>query len=294
MDTPIPKTWRIVDVLKWSKDYLSSKGVESPQVEAEWMLREILNCTRIDIYLNHDRPLTAENLAAFKKILIERVSGKPLQYVLGYTEFMGLKILVNQHVLIPRPETEVIIEYLRSFLSQNKNSTSRILDVGTGSGCIAISLAVHCSDCEIVAVDISSEGLKIARENARLNHVNDRIQFIKKNILTETLGNRLFNVIVSNPPYVSGEWWENMSESVKNYEPEIALYPGKDPLVFYKRLAELAVSNLEPDGILAVEIGGSYQENDVKSVFAEKGLRDFEVIQDYLGQSRGIVARLNK
>jgi len=294
MDTSTPQTWRIVDVLKWSKDFLFNKGIESPQIEVEWMLRDVLNCSRIDIYLNHERPLSAGELSTFKKILVERVTGKPLQYILGYTEFMGYKIRVNRHVLIPRPETEIIVEKVLYILTKDRNSNPQVLDVGTGSGCIAISIAAACQKCSVLALDISHEALDLAKQNAELNKVSDRIRFVKKDILNDFPDTGLFNIIVSNPPYVDGEYWDNLPDTVKKYEPEIALRPNGDSLIFYRRLSQLATRHLTADGVLAVEIGGTYQEKDVIFVLRENGLGNFEVIKDYLGQSRGILARLNK
>jgi release factor glutamine methyltransferase len=291
MDVTTPKTWRLVDALKWSRDYLSRKGVESAQLEAEWMLREVVQCSRLEIYLNHERPLTGAELARFKKLLQARAAGKPLQYVLGYAEFLGYKILVNEKVLIPRTETEVIVEKLLKLVRGMGNGPVRILDVGTGSGCIAIALAAGCSACRVVALDISQEALQLAHKSAVLNRVAERIGFIRHNILKESYNDEPFDVIVSNPPYVAGEWWQKLDSSVKTYEPEIALNPGRDALVFYRRLAQLGVSHLNPGGIIAVEIGGDYQEEDVSKILKESGFLGIQVVKDYLGQSRGIFAR---
>ena len=294
MDAVAPKIWRIVDALKWSRDYLNRKGVESAQLEAEWMLREVLHCTRLEIYLNHERPLTGAELATFKKLLQVRATGKPLQYVLGYTEFLGFKILVDERVLIPRPETEVVIEKLLALIQGMGKKQIRILDVGTGSGCIAIALAAGCPRCQVMALDISQEALELAQKNAVLNKIAERISFIRQDILKESLGDEPLDVIVSNPPYVAGEWWQKLDPAVKAHEPEVALNPGQDALIFYRRLAQLGVIRLNPGGIIAVEIGGNYQEEEVSKIFMENGFLDVQVVKDYLGQSRGIIARVGQ
>ncbi len=295
MNSYTPKIWRIVDVLKWSKDYLKGKGVESPQIEVEWILRDILKCSRLDIYLKHDRPLSKEEISKFKKLLIKRASGTPIQYVIGYAEFMGLNFKVTPSVLIPRPETEVLVEKVLEVLRKDRWKKPVILDVGTGSGNIAISLAVKYSNCLVLGLDISSEVLEIAKLNATDNYVSGRVDFIKMDILKESpQSKRRFNIVVSNPPYVAGEWFRNLPEIVRKHEPVQALYPGKDELIFYRRLGKLANKLLSPDGIMIVEIGGTYQEENVKNAFKKYNLGDFETVEDYLGQSRCIVARLNK
>ena len=173
------KIWRIIDLLKWSRNYLSEKGVESPQIEAEWMLRHVLNLSRLEIYLNHERPLTATELADFKSLLIQRSRGIPIQYLLGYTEFMGHRFKVNPAVLIPRPETELLVEKVVEIIENIKQQSLTALDVGTGSGCIAVSMAIACRNCRISAIDISPEALAVARQNAVDNGVADRILFQK-------------------------------------------------------------------------------------------------------------------
>jgi len=290
MESSTAKIWRVVDLLKWSKEYLSAKGVESPQIETEWMLRHVLNMSRIDIYLNHERPLSAGELAAFKKLLLERVQGVPIQYVLGYTEFMGHKFVVNPAVLIPRPETELLVEKALVLLKRAGNPEISVLDVGTGSGCIAVSIAAGCEGCRVTALDISPEALGIAKENAANNRVADKICFIEMDILNQYPAGGPFYIIVSNPPYVAGSYWENLPDLVRRNEPQMALCPGKDGLIFYRRLANLAQTHLTEDGYLITEIGGTYQEADVCRVFTNAGHKIVDVIKDYSGESRIVLA----
>jgi release factor glutamine methyltransferase len=282
----------LVEVLQWSKEYLSAKGIESAQLEAEWLLREVLGYSRLQIYLHYDRPLSAEELTTFKKLLLERSSGKPLQYVLGYTEFMGIRLKVTPDVLIPRPETEQVVEQLIDLIRKQAWSLPRFADLCTGSGNIAIALAQHFPDAEVLAVDVSAEALSIAAENVQAAGVADQIRLVQQNILESDL--RLaqpLHVLVSNPPYVGGEYFRRLPDAVKYYEPLIALNPGSDELAFYRRLSTLAVQVLAPGGIFAVEIGGSYQEKLVRELLEKQGLLDLTVVTDYQSQSRGIFAR---
>ena len=292
MNKTDPRKWCVSDILKWSRQYLSEHGIESPQLEAEWMLRDLLNYSRIEVYMNHDKPLSMSELAGFKSLLLERVKGRPLQYILGYTEFMGLKINVNPDVLIPRSETEVIVEYLLK-TSYTKWKEPAILDIGTGSGNIAISLAANIDRAKILAIDISNGALKIAKENARNNDVADRIKFVQLDILQEfPEKDTKYDIIVSNPPYVGGDKYDNLPDIVRRFEPKVALHPGKDEYIFYKRITEYAVDCLSESGIMVVEIGGTYQEEEIKAIISGYGMEIVEVIQDYIIQSRGIVAKL--
>lgn len=290
METSTEKIWRVVDLLKWSKEYLVARGVESPQIEAEWMLRHVLNCSRMDIYLNHERPLNAGELATFKTLLINRVKGIPVQYLLGYTEFMGHTFTVSSAVLIPRPETELLVEKALALLNHANNRELSVLDVGTGSGCIAISIAIGCHHCRITALDISSAALLLAKKNAESNNVSDKIRFLEMDILNYFPENLLFDMIVSNPPYVGGIYWDNLSDLVRQNEPQLALYPGEDELIFYRRLAHLAKTQLSKSGYLITEIGGTYQQAGVCRVFLDIGLKIVETIKDYSGQDRIVIA----
>jgi len=288
-----PQIWRIIDVLKWSKDYLRDKRVESPQIEAEWILREVLDLSRIEIYLRHERPLSADELARIKNLLLKRAAGQPLQYVLGNAEFMGLKFKVTPDVLIPRPETELLVENALNLCKTQSWTAPRILDIGTGSGCIAIALANRLPGSRVTALDVSPGALAIARGNAAQIAVDKQIDFVQLDILktTDTLP-AAFDIIISNPPYVSGDWFLNLPKLVKDHEPEIALNPGPDGLLFYRRIAELAPRLGKPGGFVIVEIGGDHQAAGVTELFSGNKFRSVEVFKDYAGLSRIVMAEL--
>ncbi|MDD5231414.1 MAG: peptide chain release factor N(5)-glutamine methyltransferase [Candidatus Marinimicrobia bacterium] len=291
MTESVQKTWRIIDVLKWSKDYLKAKQVESPQIEVEWILREVLGFSRLEIYLHHEKPLSAAELTRIKSLLSKRAAGQPIQYVLCSAEFMGLKFKVTPDVLIPRPETELLVE--KTIALCKNRPAPRILDIGTVSGCIAIALAHNLPDCRLTAVDISSSAVKLARENAARHNVTGQIDFRELDILQpfDSLP-QPFDIIVSNPPYVAGQWFAELPNLVRENEPEIALNPGADELRFYRRIANLAPEIGTPGGHVILEIGGDYQQAPVVELFSGDAFASTAVVKDYSGQCRIVIAEL--
>jgi len=287
-----PKIWRIVDLLEWSKEYLHKKGVESPQIEAEMMLRQILNLSRIEIYLNHDQIVEPGERQKLKDYLLKRGSGIPIQYILGYTEFMGYRIEVSPDTLIPRHDTEVIIDNI--WEEFDKDLEIEIIDLCTGSGCIVAALALHFEKSQADALDISQSALKIATKNFKYHNISDRVKTIQQDLTQDQRLPKQYDLIISNPPYISGEMYNQLDSLVKDNEPYIALNPGADELLFYKIIAEMTQSYLKPDGSLYVEIGGNYQVKDITNIFVGKGLQNLEIIKDYNGISRGIKATNGK
>ncbi len=285
------EVWRVVDILTWSKNFLKNKGVESSQIEAEMLLMKVLNFSRLDIYMHHERPLSIQERNEFKYLLLQRTSGIPIQYILGKTEFMSLNFFVSSDVLIPRQDTEVIIENLIEKYKTKDNI--KALDLCTGSGCIAISLAHYLPNISMTAIDISEAALKIAKKNCSHNNLSNRINFLQLDILKENISDGSYNLIVSNPPYISKEKYINLNPLVRDHEPEIALYPGEDEYIFYRHLSKIAIEKLVPEGLLAVEIGGDYQVENITKIFTSAGLTNIEIIKDYNNICRGIIAKKN-
>ncbi|MFP4456548.1 MAG: peptide chain release factor N(5)-glutamine methyltransferase [Clostridia bacterium] len=211
------------------------------------------------------------------------VDGLPIQYLLGNQEFYGLNFYVNEYVLIPRPETELLVELLVRNL---KNKDVNILDIGTGSGAIAIALAKNLERSKIIAIDISKEALEVAKRNAKENKVDRGIEFIRSDLFSN-LGKTKFNCIVSNPPYISKEEMKILPKNVAN-EPKEALYGGEDGLFFYKEIVNKGYNFLQDKGILAFEIG-SNQGKQVEEIMAQKGFRNIDVIKDYNNLDRIIM-----
>lgn len=276
---------KVLEAIELSADYLKKKGIEEARLNAELMLADILGMKRLNLYLNFDRPLSENEKELYREYLTRRSKFEPLQYILGYTEFFGLKIFVNQNVLIPRPETELLVETI--IKHYKSDSAMSILDIGTGSGAISIALAKNLN-CNITAIDISTKALETARYNADFNNVLDKIQFKEVDILNPTFDLPKYDIIVSNPPYVSKDEYLTLQNEIKNFEPLIAVTDNFDGLLFYKKISEFGKSHLNNNGKLFFELGKG-QFDAVKSIMQEKGYSNIEIVKDYSNIERIIV-----
>jgi release factor glutamine methyltransferase len=261
------------------------------------VLTEILNGSKATIKAFPENELTLTQQEEANNILTQLKTGKPLQYALGYTEFYGLKFLVNPATLIPRPETEELVQWVLDSVAGNglRGSGLSILDIGTGSGCIAISLKKNLPSAEVSAIDISVDALNTAKENAKLNEVD--INFIAADILNPQLLNHSslatrYSLLISNPPYVTLEDKKRMHTNVTDFEPHTALFvPEDDPLIFYKAIADFALANLAENGLLFFEINESLGKETV-ALLESKGFKDVELRQDMSGRDRMVKTRL--
>jgi release factor glutamine methyltransferase len=254
-----------------------------------WVVSEIMELSKATIKAFPEKELTVLQQELTSSILIELKTGKPLQYILGYTEFYGLRFVVNPAVLIPRPETEELVEWILSSVDTKQKLS--ILDIGTGSGCIPISIKKNLPNAHISAVDISPEALQTAKINAELNEVV--IDFIEADILknSQPLLHNL-QLIVSNPPYVTPADKTQMHLNVVNFEPHSALFvPQNDPLLFYKAIADFAIRNLTPGGLLFLEINEIYGQETIQ-LLSSKGFKNIELRKDISGRDRMIKAVL--
>ncbi|WP_304130305.1 peptide chain release factor N(5)-glutamine methyltransferase [Ignavibacterium album] len=280
----------VLEALNLSTDYLSKKNIESARLNAELMLAHILKCKRLELYLMFDRPLDDDELQQYRTFLARRAQREPLQYILGEVEFFNIKLKVNRNVLIPRPETELLVEKI---IDDFKNKQSfRFLDIGVGSGNISIALLKNINQAEAFALDISEEALSLAKENSELNEVQERINLIKFDILKdniETLGK--FDLIISNPPYVSAKDYETLEPELKVYEPKIALTDLYNGFTFYKKIIELSLFLLNDNGKIYFEAGKD-QSEEIKNMMAEKGFVNIGSIKDYQGIERIIYGEL--
>ena len=248
------------------------------------VLTEVINTSNAMIKAVGDRHLTFAQQNKLNNILDQLKTGKPLQYALGYTEFFGLKFLVNPATLIPRPETEELVQWVIDSVSDDKLS---ILDIGTGTGCIAISLKKKLKSAQVAAIDISVDALNTAKENARLNKVE--VNFLEADILNYQSNNH-YSVIVSNPPYVTLDDKKLMHRNVTDFEPHTALFvPENDPLIFYKAIADFALGNLENGGLLFFEINESLGK-ETAQLLMDKGFKDIEIRKDLSDRDRMIKA----
>jgi release factor glutamine methyltransferase len=284
------KTWRIIDIINWGTQYLKSKGIDEARLTIELMLCHILNCKRVDLYVDFERPLSKSELEKLSAMIKRRLKREPLQYILGKTEFMGFEFKVTPDVLIPRPETEILVEKVIETI--NKNFTAfevvKVLDVGTGSGNIAISIAKILGDrVSITGVDVSEKAIEIAKENAIHNDAKN-INFAIADIFDDNFVDQIrkkFNILVSNPPYVSTDEIDKLQEEVKSHEPMIALTDGSDGLNFYRRIAKVGKEIIFGDGYIFVEMAYGQSEKVVE-IFKSEGYEKIEIFKDYLGIER--------
>ena len=246
---------------------------------------------RIDLALNQELELDSMQLLRWESVLVELKTQKPIQYILGETEFYGLKFLVNKNTLIPRPETEELVRLIISDTKTSKKTVPiRILDVGTGTGCIAISLAKNIMDSAVFGIDISTKALETASQNAKINEV--QVVFIEKNILSTEDLEEQFDVIVSNPPYVRNLEKAEISANVLDYEPHLALFvDDTDALLFYRKIAQLAMINLSQNGKLYFEIN-QYLGKETVALLEKTGLKNIALLQDIYGNNRMISCSL--
>jgi release factor glutamine methyltransferase len=235
--------------------------VDSPRLQAELLLAHLLKLPRMRLYLNFERALEPGEVDAFRELVRRRGQREPLQYIVGTTSFCGLTIAVNPHVLIPRPETELLAERGWQFLNQLPGLTSpAALDIGTGSGCLAIALAVKCSQASIQAVERSAEALAVARQNAEHHALAERIQFLQGDGFAAVPAGSGFELIISNPPYIATEELETLEPEVGRHEPRLALDGGTDGLDFFRRMAAEAGPFLRPGSRLMLEFGDGQAE----------------------------------
>jgi release factor glutamine methyltransferase len=285
--------WTIRQILGWSVPYLKKAGSDSARLDCELLLAKCLSCQRLDLYLDHDKPLQAAERSCYREMLKRRAAGEPIAYILGVRDFFSYQFQVTPDVLIPRPETEHVVECALEIVRSRLNRTSpRILDVGTGSGCIAIALKKTLPEASVTAWDVSESALAVARRNAE--YLDAHVEWQLRDALAELSWTSdesgRFDVISTNPPYIGEHEIDELPKSVIGYEPELALIAPQEGLAFYRLLAELASQRLTPSGYLVAELGAS-QGAAVQSLFQTHGWFDIQVHQDLAGLDRVVVAR---
>ena len=260
--------------------------------ETELVFTQVLNCNRASLYLNKGRVLNRKESALISAVLKRRIKGQPLQYILGQTEFMGLKFKLTPDVFIPRPETEILVETAMSIVHSSQFTVHSILDIGVGSGCVAISLAKSLKNVDVYGIDISKEALKVAEQNALLNKV--KINFMQSDLfLNQQLRTINYELIISNPPYIPSADIENLQPEL-HYEPSVSLDGGRDGLDFYRKIISSAPNYLSADGFLVMEMGFNQAQTVKELFYSSKKFDIIKVVKDYQGIDRVIVAELVK
>jgi release factor glutamine methyltransferase len=284
----MPKTWRVIDLINWAESYFKEKGFENPRSEIEWLLRAVLKCNRMDVYLRFEEPLSQSQLATLRSWVKRRLEREPLQYITGFCDFYGREFSVNEHVLIPRPETERLID---TALEKVKGLDSpSILDIGAGSGCIATTLGLEILGSTVLGIDVSEDAIGIANKNKEKLEA-ENVSFQKMNILEQRPEGE-FDVLVSNPPYIPKGEMDGLMKDVKDFEPTVALTDQKDGLIFYKRFAEVGKEVVKSGGWIILEVGLEDHPSAVKKIFSESRFPDTELIKDYNGDYRVLVIKI--
>lgn len=280
----------VLEVIKLSTEFLEKKGVESPRANAEILLAEILKCKRLELYLAFDKPLAESEVQTYREAIRKRGLRIPLQYIVGNVEFYGIKLIVNENVLIPRPETELLVEQIIN--ETDKNAELKILDIGVGSGNISLSLLKNLPKIKVTAIDISEKALQVAKQNAELNLLLDRIDLTLFDILNSDI-NQLgkFDLIVSNPPYVSEKDFETLEPELKVCEPRIALTDSGDGITFYNKIILSSKILLNIGGKLYFEIGKDQQQR-IFNLIEAAGFTNIKITKDYSGIERIICGEL--
>jgi len=315
----------VLEAIRKGAEFLAKKGVESPRLQTELLLAHLLELPRVKLYLNFERALTPAETDALRELIKRRSQHEPLQHITGSTSFCGLEMAVNRHALVPRPETELLAEEGWKFLNgegrrvgdpnsgtatrrPSQNDPPTALDLGTGTGCIAIALVVKCPAAKITATDISADALALAGENAARNGVAERIEFLQSDgfdlnregrragdpdLVTAARRPSQFDLIISNPPYIPSAEIATLQSEVRNFDPRAALDGGADGLDFYRRIATEAKPFLKPDGKMMLEFGDGQAAAIRKLLEAEKWIVE-AVREDYSHRARVLIARTNQ
>ncbi|HHH28013.1 MAG TPA: peptide chain release factor N(5)-glutamine methyltransferase [Polyangiaceae bacterium] len=279
--------WTIGKVLSWAKEDLAKRSSTSPRLDAELLLALVLGCDRVKLVIDSQRPLAPEELAAYKALHVRRRRGEPIAYIRGEREFHSRPFRVDRRVLVPRPETELLVETgLRR--TRHLSLCARVLDLCTGSGCVAITLERERPTTSVLGSDISADALAVARDNA--HRLGARVGFVQSDLFEAFGTGHRFDLITANPPYIPVGEMPELPVDVRQFEPSVALAAGSDGLSVIRPLIGQAPAHLDPDGVLAIEIvAGSAA--DVASMMRERGYRDIEIERDYGGHERIISAR---
>lgn len=280
--------WTIGRLIDWTRSHLESKGVDDARLCAELLLAHAMGCQKIQLYARYHESPTDEQRTRFRELVRAAAQHEPIAYLIGEREFYSLAFHVTRDVLIPRPETELIVEHALDWMKQREGASFDVLDIGTGSGCIAVTIAKRESRASVTATDISEAALAVAAQNTERHGVTDRVQFVRADLLAIPDDGRPaggFDIIACNPPYVGERERESLPANVRDYEPEAALFAGETGLDCYRRMAGGVASLIKTDGALFLEIGEN-QRDAVCELFAGGGIEFVAAHPDLFGVER--------
>ena len=289
----INKVWTVKDVLFWTSDYFTEKDIPSPHLNAELLIAHVLECSRLDLYLKYDKPLAEKKLSNIKKLIKSRASHYPIQYLLGSTEFYGISFFVEEGVLIPRPETEILVDAVISYIKESSQNTWSLMDIGTGSGNIPVSISNSFKDSEkdihILATDISEIALQLAKKNIDVLSI-ENISLLHSDIFDKITGT--FDCIISNPPYISEKEFKELPKEIKDHEPREALFAKEDGLEFYDKILQNAGKYLKKDGRIFFEIG-AHQKKGLSKLAEQYNYKIIDTEKDYNDFDRVLILKNN-
>lgn len=281
------RIWRLIDILNWGETYFRDKYFDNPRTEIEVFLQHLLGLKKIDLYLKFEKLVTPKDLNTLRSWIKRRIKREPIQYIIGTSEFYGRKFIVDQNVLIPRPETEKLIDVSLEVLSKKNNPI--IIDIGTGSGCIGITMALEIPSSQIIAIDISESAISIAKKNAAVYNLKN-IEFVKLDILNQDI-THIADMLISNPPYISKEEVPDLMEDVKDYEPMSSLTDYCDGLEFYRKFSDIIPSIVKKNGTAILEVGRGDQPERAKEIFKKNGYSNIDVVKDLNKDKRILIIR---
>jgi release factor glutamine methyltransferase len=277
------KTWTVLDILKVTEAAFRERGITNPRLNAELLLADTTGDSRINLYLNFEKPLTESEVSLYRDKVKRRLKFEPLQYIRGKTEFYSLEFNVTPDVLIPRQETEILVEKVMEYIKVSAIECPKILEIGTGSGCISIAIAAN-AECNIRAFDVSNEAIELAQLNSAVNNTAEKVMFDVKDFFDPEVTFEGFDIIVSNPPYISAQDVPGLNEEVNGYEPYIALTDDGDGLSFYKRIFELYNDSQNKPAVF-LEIGDGKKEAIVK-LLSESNIKNYSIHNDLMNMPR--------
>lgn len=286
-------TWTILNLIRWTDERFRKEGLPTSRLDAEVLLAETLGMDRVGLYAHFDQPVQPGELARFKKMIQRRLRREPVAYIVGQREFWSLKFIVTPDVLIPRPETEILVMEALRVLSQPEQTERgiQILEMGTGSGAISVALARELPSASVVATDLSEKALSIAEENALRNGVRERILFLQGDLFDPLEKGSMFELIITNPPYIPQDYFPSLPPEVRDFEPRVALDGGRDGLTFFRRVLPEVGKYLSPAGWLLAEIGAGQDQKVRQMAEANPDLHSFDFLPDLAGIKRVFKAR---
>lgn len=282
-------SWSIGRVIAWAADDFKRRDLESPRLEAEILLCAVLGLDRVRLIVDTNRPLSTDELSTYRAMIQRRRSGEPTAYIIGHREFHGRDFHVDRRVLIPRPDTEILLEEALE-KTAHRHLDGRALDLCTGSGCVAISFALARPTWRVTGTDLSEDALTVARRNALRHGALWGVRFVQGDLFSAIAPGERFEMVIANPPYIPSEELGSLDVTVRDFEPSSALDGGKNGLDFYPRLTTGARKHLVPGGMLAVEVGAG-QAADVQAIFERDGFTDVIRRKDYGGHERVVSGR---